>query len=79
MRAGYIVLCAGLDMRLETDQPKLPPGGVLVFGGYGTIFRTRARARRAIARTVRYAAERALPWPIRQPTQVKIVLVRFER
>lgn len=46
-----MVICAGSPMRLHEADRGLPDGGVLVFGTYATLFRTRARARKAVART----------------------------
>ena len=65
-RTGYVVICDGLAMRLHASDPQLslPPGGVLCSGSFATCFRTRAQARRAIERTVRYARAHHLPWPI---------------
>jgi len=79
MRIGYVVICDGCCMRLHVSERDMPPGGVLVFGTYATLFRTRARARRAVERTANYARANELAWPILDRTKVDVRLARAER
>lgn len=77
-RCGYVVICGGAVMRLHVARRGLPDGGVLVIGTYATLFSTRARARKAVARTVNYAIAEELSWPILDQAKVEIRLARIE-
>lgn len=78
MREGFIVTCEDTPMRIHKNEHGLPDGGVLVFGQYATLFRTRGRARKAIDRTKTYARGRDLDWPILTGARLRIVPVREE-
>lgn len=73
-----MVICAGSPMRLHESDRGLPDGGVLVAGQYATLFSTKARARKAVERTARYARQSSLVWPILDGSKVKINPVREE-
>lgn len=77
-RGGFVVLCVGAVMRLHVAGRGLPEGGVLVTGTYATLFSTRARARKAVERTVNYARANRLVWPILDHSKVEVRPARVE-
>lgn len=61
----YVVLNRdGKPMRLFRYSDDDTPGGVLVTGDEGHLFRHRYTAKRAIERTRRYAEANDLPWDL---------------